>query len=169
MFWRRWQSLFVVLTLVAGVAVGGSVALRDSSNGNGNGHGHKNGKGQKRQDRAKNGDYNLVVAGNFTGNGTANVSEDAVSIQVSITDDSGGKLNLNAQNLPWDGPYFSGTTKIKGRDVAIYGRVDAARASRLIATFSLPDGSGGRIIGTLPESIDPPDDNWKDGKGNSGH
>jgi hypothetical protein len=162
MIWRRWQTLLAVVALGAGVAVGGSAALHRGAN---RGNAHGNAKGQKRQDRAKNGQYSAVVAGSFSGTGTAEVTDDTVSIRVTLSDPSGNKYSFSAPNLTVDGPYFSGTGKIRGDDVTVFGRVDAARASRVTASFVLPDGRGARIIGTLPASVDPPDDNWKDGKG----
>ena len=160
MIWKRWRTLLVVVALGAGVAVGGSVALRSGSGFSGNAH--KNSKGQKRQDRAKNGRYNAMIAGNFRGTGTADVWDDSVSIDATLTDESGTSYLLTAPNLAVDGPYFSGAGRIGPNEVTVSGRVDAARASRLSAYIVFSDGRGSRVIGTLPPSVDPPDDNWRD-------
>jgi len=123
-------------------------------------HGH-------RQDRAKNGSYITVIAGFYSGSGTADVRDDKVSIKAELVAEDGRSGAFIANNLTFDGPYFSGVATIFGEPVQVNGRVDAARASRLTATINGPDGHAGRVVGNLPAALDAGDDNW-DGDDQSG-
>ena len=113
-----------------------------------------------RQERAKNGSYVTVVAGFYTGTGTAEVKDDKVSIKAEVVADDGRKGVFIANNLMFEGPYFSGAGMILDESVQVHGRLDAARASRLTATFTAPNGRAGRVVGKLPAALDAGDDNW---------
>ena len=115
--------------------------------------------------RSVDGTYSINVSGFFTGNGTASVTATAVSITATVTVDGGGTVTLQSEALPLSGPYFEGKATAGSDTVLIKGRLDAAKASRLLATYStVGDTRRGRIAGTLP--TDKPIDAWND---NSGH
>jgi hypothetical protein len=131
----------------------------NGSNNNGFG-GNKNRSRGHRQDRAKNGSYVTVIAGFYNGTGTAEVKDDRVSIKAEVTRSDGRTGVLVAPNLTVDGPYFYGSGTILGEAVQVSGRVDAARASRLTATFAGSDGRAARVVGNLPGALDTGDENW---------
>jgi hypothetical protein len=110
-----------------------------------------------RQERAKDGTYVAFVRGHYVGNGSADVSRASVSINadVHVAGGGGGKLT---GSFTTTGPYFSGQGSLMGQPVTISGRVDAARASRVTATFWDANGHGARIVATLPN--DTGDDTW---------
>jgi len=117
-----------------------------------------------RQSRSKDGTYFVMVNGFWHGTGTADVRSDHIVMKVDLVSDDGSAAKLNG-NVDIDGPYFSGTIRLSGRtgqDVYITGRLDAARASRLIGNFQMEDGCEGRMFGTLPASVDPGDDHWEE-------
>lgn len=113
-----------------------------------------------RQERAKNGRYVTVFAGSYNGVGVADVKDDKVTIKADVLTADGRAAQFIANNLMFDGPYFSGAGTIMGETVQVSGRLDAARASRLTATFALTDGSAARVVGSLPATVDAGDDNW---------
>jgi hypothetical protein len=113
-----------------------------------------------RQDRVKNGSYMTIVAGYYTGTGSAEVTDDKVSLKANLVAPDGRAAQLCATNLVVDGPYFYGTGTILDEVVQVSGRLDAARASRLVATFTGNGGHDARIVGNLPAAIDAGDDHW---------
>jgi hypothetical protein len=115
-----------------------------------------------RQDRVRNGSYLTTVAGFYNGTGTAEVADDRVTLRAMIATADGRNGELIAYNLVVDGPYFYGTGTLLGDTVQINGRVDAARASRLLAMFSSGDGKSARVVGNLPASLDGGDEDWDD-------
>ena len=113
-----------------------------------------------RQDRARNGTYITTFAGFFVGSGTAEVQDDRVSLRATIATVDGRNGELVADNLTVEGPYFFGTGTMLGETVEVNGRVDAARASRLLAQITASQGRSARAVGNLPATLDAGDDNW---------
>jgi len=145
----------LVITLVC-TAV--SVCVAGS---NGEKKGHDKGKnGKARQGRSENGAYVVQIAGTFHGTGQAIVAEAAVSITAPVSNSDGTTGEFSAPGLTIDGPYFSGTGYIFGKPMTVRGRIDAARQSRVSATYYV-DGHGGRFIAELPPGVDTPDDEWE--------
>jgi hypothetical protein len=141
--------MLIMLLACAMGAAGGVPAAK------GKGHG-------RRQTRSKDGDYNARVAGCYCGRGNAVVNNQSVSLDLTIRSEDGLTGSLVASGLTIDGPYFSGWGSAFGSAVYVHGRLDAARASRLVATFTSADGHSAQIVGTLPASIDSGDDSWND-------
>jgi hypothetical protein len=115
-----------------------------------------------RQTRAKNGNYLTIIAGDFSGSGNAEVKDDKVSINADVLTSDGRSGKFTANSLTVDGPYFYGVGTVLGETVQVSGRVDAARASRLVATFAAGDGKAARVVGNLPPAVDAGDDGWDD-------
>jgi hypothetical protein len=136
--------------------------VRGGGRNNGNNGGRSHGNGH-RQTRAKNGSYMTTIAGDFTGTGCAEVRDDKVSITADLLSADGRAGKLVANNLMVDGPYFYGSGTMLGETIQVSGRVDAARASRLVATISAGNGKAARIVGNLPAALDAGDDDWDDG------
>src|SRR5688572_19968678 len=113
-----------------------------------------------RQERVRNGSYITTIVGFYNGSGTAEVNDDRVSLRAKISTTDGRTGELVADNLVVEGPYFYGTGTLLGDTVQITGRVDAARASRLLAMFSGVEGKFARVVGNLPAGLDPGDDDW---------
>jgi hypothetical protein len=116
-----------------------------------------------RQDRCKDGVYNAKVGGYYSGTGTADVAADRVILSLRLKKSDGTSITLNG-TFPTNGPYFGGTTQVhdvNNPTVTVRGRVDAARASRVVATYWVAD-TGGRIYGVLPS--DPGDETWNQDK-----
>lgn len=154
---RRVARIVTIVLLMSAVAV-------SAPGGNGKGNNSNPGKGhaygKKRQSRSQNGSYTARVAGYFTGLGTAEVGDESVSLRVGLTAPGGISGELRAENLAINGPYFSGTGTAIGKAVVIRGRLDAAKASRLVATFRSSDGRLGRLVATLPGEVG--DEHWDD-------
>lgn len=121
----------------------------------------------RRSPRSGDGNYQIVVSGFYVGQGTGAISDTAVSLNVPLKGDDGTTPTLQATGLTIDGQYFSGSGTIGGATVTIQGRLDAARASRLTATFRTSDHKFGRIAGTLPSDPNT-DDNWDSPPGPGG-
>ena len=134
--------------------------------GHGGSHGHN---GHHRQDRVRNGTYVAIVGGFYKGTGSADVNDDRVNLNATLTSRDGVSGQLVANDLMVEGPYFTGNGVAMGQNVHIDGRVDAARASRLTATvFFAADGHTARVVARLPSDQDPGDDTWNHhGKGGS--
>jgi len=154
----RRHILFRVNHILLSFALAGLVLAGGANPKSGKHSGHGHGHGHVRQDRAQNGDYSAVVGGCYAGGGTAAVTDDKVTITATITARDGVTGQFSATDMLLDGPYFNGTGTAMGHEVKIYGRVDAPRASRLVATFFVSDGHPGRIVAKLPS--DPGDDGW---------
>jgi hypothetical protein len=114
--------------------------------------------GGRRQSGAQNGEYLVSVYGYYSGSGKADIDATEVSIRVVVTGKDGTTQRLEIRDLQTEGPYFAGNGTIGSKPVRITGRLDAARSSRVTATFSDSDGHYGRIVGTLPE--DAGNDHW---------
>jgi hypothetical protein len=108
--------------------------------------------GRTRQSRSLNGTYTLVLAGAYSGKGTAKVSENTLAITATVTAPDGSTGTLTGASLTINGPYFAGNATVIGKTIQISGRLDAEKASRLIADFKDPAGKPGRIVGTLESS-----------------
>lgn len=114
-----------------------------------------------RQSRVKNGDYKARVVGFYRGAGVASVNNQCVNIRITVEAADGRKGELVLNNLPATGAYFTGSGTMLGQSVKLDGRVDAARASRLVATFTVADGRTGRLVANLPADVDAGNDNWE--------
>jgi len=158
---KIFRPIFVAFLLLVAAIV---VADPGNGGGNGKGKGGPNGK-EKRSDRSKDGEYTIAVSGYYKGTGTATVSPDNVSITANVQHDGGPTLTLTAPSLKVDGPYFIGDGTVEGNKITVKGRLDAARMSRLAATYNSAQVRG-RIAGTFPG--DTPDDDWKDDKKDKG-
>jgi len=149
---------FIILLLIIAL-VGGALRADDKP--------AQNGSSLKRPARSKNGTYELKFSGFYQGNATATVSDAAVAMTGELTDASGKVVKLNAASLPISNAFFEGVGIIGGAKVQIQGRLDAAKASRLMAKYN-SNNHLGRIVGTLP--TDPGDDKWiDDDRGHDGH
>jgi len=146
------HNLVMVLAILALVAAGPRGVGGNKNRGN---HGH-------RQSRSVDGEYRAIVAGYYCGTGSATVDSQTVSLTINVHAQDGSPGALVAKDLQIDGPYFSGVGAIDSTTVMIHGRLDAARASRLIGNFTSSDGHSGHIVGTLPASADRGDDTWDD-------
>jgi hypothetical protein len=136
---------------------GGGSSTENHGNGSSRGNpGGPNGK-DRRNGRSKDGAYTIVISGFFKGQGTATVSATTVTLTGDVKAPDGSTATLTSDALTISGPYFSGTGTIGGEKIKIKGRLDAARASRLVATYA-GEKHRGRIAGTLPS--DPGDDSW---------
>jgi hypothetical protein len=113
----------------------------------------------RRSPRSSDGNYQVVVTGYYFGQGSGTITDTTVTLSVPLKADDGSTPTLQAPSLTIDGTYFSGTGTIGSATANIQGRLDAARASRLTATFKTSDGHFGRIAGTLPSDPNT-DDNW---------
>ena len=117
--------------------------------------------GRARQDRCRDGIYSATVRGYYTGTGIAEVLVGSVRIDAEITSETGQTGRVRG-TFPTSGAHFSGQGTIMREAVTIRGRVDAAKASRLVATFWDSSGHAGRVIAILP--TDPGDDTWDDAR-----
>ena len=153
---RSIARIVVITLMFAAVAVSAPGSNRDKG---GNKHGSgKNGK--VRQGRSENGTYNVNIVGFYRGSGTATVEETSVSLKGTVTGSDGSVGTLDATKLDIDGPYFTGTGTINGKNATIRGRLDAAKSSRLVASYHIEGRNNGRIVGTNPK--DKGDDKWND-------
>ncbi len=115
------------------------------------------------------GTFTIVIKGTYTGRGTATVGASSVTINASVTDQSGASGSLSATGQVTDGSHFSGTGTVMGQHITFDGRADAqdplvkndtVRTTkqervvinpRVMATFHTDDNqSFGRIVGTRP-------------------
>jgi hypothetical protein len=160
-----------VAFMIALLAVGARADQGGDDNNGGNGPSNSHGGGtkgqpggpsghEKRSARSNDGSYNLTVSGFYKGTGTASVSATAVTLTGQVKSEGGELVPLQTEALQLSGPYFSGKGTIGGAEVAISGKLDAAKVSRLTATYKTPDNHRGRIAGTLP--TDTPDEKWND-------
>jgi hypothetical protein len=153
---RSIARIFVITLMFTGIAVCAPGSDKDKG-----GNKHDKGKnGKVRQARSENGTYNVNIVGFYRGSGTATVDEASVSLKATVTGSDGTTGNLDAANLTLDGPYFTGTGTINGKNATIRGRLDAAKSSRLVASYHIEGRNNGRIVGTNP--ADKGDDKWND-------
>ncbi|HEY7088929.1 MAG TPA: hypothetical protein VH518_12620 [Tepidisphaeraceae bacterium] len=133
----------------------------NGNNGNGSGRGNAKPRGSRgRQARSLNGTYHLAIAGFYEGSGDATVTDNSVSFRIKVTSADGGQDWFEAMDLPIDGAYFSGRASVAGQIVSVDGRLDAPKASRLVANYKgSSQGQAGRIVGSLPG--DNGDNNWR--------
>ena len=115
------------------------------------------------------GTFTIVIKGTYTGKGTATVGASSVTINATVTDESGSSGTLSATGQVTDGSHFSGTGTVMGQHITFDGRADAQDPSakrdtvrttkqervvinpRVVATFHTDDNQGfGRIVGTRP-------------------
>lgn len=150
---KSFVQIFAIIVLIA------SMALAAKPADPGNPH-KKNKHGEGRQTRSLNGTYTATASGSYRGTGTATVDEDGVSFQIDVVAADGSTGKLIVSKLAIDGPYFSGAGSAIGHVIAISGRLDAAKASRLVATYAGANGEAGRITGILPDDAGDPD--WDD-------
>jgi hypothetical protein len=113
----------------------------------------------RRSPRSSDGNYQITVTGYYFGQGSGAITDSMVSLSVPLKADDGSTTTLQAPSLTINGTYFSGTGTVGTATAMIQGRLDAARASRLTATFKTSDHHFGRIAGTLPSDPNT-DDNW---------
>jgi hypothetical protein len=158
---RRIAILLIVTLLAGGISSLGDEG-GDGGGGGGAGGGSSNNGPvrEKRPPRSKNGSYEVRVNGYYKGAGTATVTAQNVSISADVKADDGTATTLKADNLKVTGAYFTGTGTVGGKNVAIKGRLDAAKISRLTAMYKTDDNHRGRIVGSLPG--DAPNDKWDD-------
>jgi len=115
------------------------------------------------------GTYKILVRGNYTGEGTAIVSDGFVTIQAQVKDDNGFEGTLTITQAGLVGDHFKGTGTVMGGQLTVQGRVEAkdpdpkapgngnagqaadvdavVNDARIGATFAGPRGRGGRIVG----------------------
>lgn len=115
------------------------------------------------------GTFTIIIKGTYTGTGTATVGASSVTINASVTDQSGASGTLTATGQTTDGSHFSGTGTVMGQPITFDGRADAQDPSvrrdsvqttktervvinpRMVATFHTNDNqSFGRVVGTRP-------------------
>ena len=97
--------------------------------------------------------YNLEFRGYLTGQGSATVDAQNVSITGTLKDPSGNALNFTASPLKLENGRFSGSASIQGSHVDLSGRIDPpdeiVKSPRLVCTYSMGAGKSGRIAGEL--------------------
>jgi hypothetical protein len=169
----------IILTLIVGLLAVG-VRADDSPGGDGSGGGGSGSPGgpgptshggasrgapggpsghERRAARSQDGSYSLIISGYYKGTGTATVTATSVSLSGTVKGPDGVDVPLSTDALTLSGPYFSGSGTIGSAKIQIKGKLDAAKASRLGATFeTLAGNHAGRIFGTLPS--DTGDANW---------
>lgn len=115
------------------------------------------------------GTFSIVIKGTYTGTGTATVGASNITINASVTDQSGASGTLAAAGHVTDGSHFSGTGTVMGQHITFDGRADAQDPlvrndsvripkkervvinPRMMATFHTDDNqSFGRVVGTRP-------------------
>src|SRR5690349_17939677 len=82
--------------------------------------GLNNSKGRSRGKKA--GTYSLVVAGNYTGTGSATVTDTLVSITANVTFPSGTNGTITFSNLALTNDHFQGSITQAGTTLKIFGR-----------------------------------------------
>ncbi len=119
-----------------------------------------------RQERSKDGTYSVTYRGFYSGTGTATVTSTSIQLAGTVQDPTGQSYQINTA-LTVSGPYVSGTGNIGPGAATVVGRLDAARASRLVCTYrgsTLPGEPvgyrSGRIAGILPTDVG--DEGWDD-------
>ena len=102
------------------------------------------------------GNYTISLAGNYGGKGTLKINNAKLQIiQCQLTTPDGTTYNFHTQQpLNISKGYFNGNAKMGDLDVTIQGRIDYPAPdenypARIIATFRVEDGHGGRFVGKL--------------------
>jgi hypothetical protein len=99
------------------------------------------------------GAYDIVFAGELTGDGNGTVAAKSVNLHGKVTDrKTGATGNLVASNLQMDDGRFSGTGTVFGATVEIDGRVEDADGvtvlvPRIMCNYQITGGGNGRIVG----------------------
>ncbi|HEX5242166.1 MAG TPA: hypothetical protein VFW23_02805 [Tepidisphaeraceae bacterium] len=115
------------------------------------------------------GTFTIIIKGTYSGTGTATVGASSVTINASVTDQSGASGTLSATGQTTDGSHFSGAGTVMGQHITFDGRADAQDPlvrndsvrsvkkeqvvinPRMTATFHTDDNqSFGRVVGTRP-------------------
>src|SRR5687768_8120035 len=81
------------------------------------------------------GKYDVMFAGEWTGQGKATVHANDVKLNVQVVDASGAKVHLKSDKLPLDQGRFNGDGTANGVPVMIRGRVEeqvTGNAPRLV-------------------------------------
>jgi len=97
------------------------------NNAGGNGNGNANGLAHPHGNKV--GNYQLTIAGDFTGVGVAKVSETSISISGSLKTPGGGTKPLNFANIPLVNNHFMAKRMVAGVTLVISGRVDLPAAT----------------------------------------
>lgn len=131
-------------------------ALLAQGAGNGN---SGNGRGANRPRGKVSGEYNLVIAGQYQGKGTASVSESTVTLSATINLPAGATATLTIPPMKLVNDRFTGSGTINGIPCSISGRVDLPDArdeettdeqavtGRFSATVRDQNGKTARIVG----------------------
>lgn len=118
------------------------------------------------------GNYAILIRGYFTGDGTASVGSDGVTVTATIQDGSGNSGAFQAGWLTLTGNRFHGTGTVLGMPMTIDGRVETKDPTQssggqsgdpnapvpvvtnahISATFICSGGHGGRFAGALTPS-----------------
>lgn len=98
-----------------------------------------------------NGSYQMVVAGDFVGEGNTVVTPKSVHINVQLTGQDDQKLHLNIPNMPLSEGNFQGEKSIDGTLVKVTGRIEAADGTivlqhRVTCIISTADGRFARGV-----------------------
>lgn len=115
-----------------------------------------------------------VVVGSLAGGGTAQVSGQSVSLSATVSESSRGNGNgkgkgkgpknkkggsVSAASTAMKDNRFRATGDVAGEAVTFDGRVDLADAPggvlkkpRIVATFTLSDGTRGRVVGYIEDA-----------------
>jgi len=144
----------------------------------GNGQGDNNGNNANRARGKTSGGYTLIIAGQYSGTGSATVADGAIGIAGVITLADGSTVTLTAPSLKVENNRFTGTGSIKGNACTITGRVDLPAATdqettdeqaitgRMTATLTDAWGKTSRIVGIQNASSRGRGSNNGNGNGN---
>jgi hypothetical protein len=106
--------------------------------------------------------YSISIAGSVTGNGTAALSGGKLSITATVTGTTGAKGTLSITDLAISKGRYTGSGTVLGQSLTISGRLDdippgdaQVKTQRLVGTFTIADGTHGRVAGFVPPPGDP--------------
>ena len=106
--------------------------------------------------------YSISIAGSVTGTGSASLSGGKLTLSASVTDESGKKGTLSVTDLPISKGRYAGAGTVLGQSLTITGRLDdippgdsQVKTQRLVGTFTIADGTHGRIAGFVPRRAIP--------------
>jgi hypothetical protein len=123
-----------------------------------------NGRGANRTPGQTTGDYTIVIAGQYTGRGTAKITNGGLSLSGTLVLPGNATATFTANSMKLSGGRFSGTGMVNGVSCTLTGRVDLPNASdqettdaqaltaRLSATLKDASGKMARIIGIQDEA-----------------